>query len=168
MSKTYYRSETAEIQCRVCCKTLLRKNYKDHLKAKNLNEDYTDSTPLGQKKLIISCFSGQTSKKRSNSSVDENTSHEEVIAPTKTQRISLQELEACESLHPVLEDDVIEPDNSPTERNTDESKLNTILEKLSSIPNSNDITVLEKPGETQSQLTRIENRMKSHPEKVAQ
>ena len=42
------------------------------------------------------------------------------------------------------------------------------LHKLSSLPKSNDITVLEKLGEIQNQLTRIENRMKLQPEKVAQ
>ena len=124
----------AEICCRVCCKTLLQKNYKDHLKAKHPKEDYTDNTPLGQKKLDASYFSAQKSKKRSNSSVDKKTSHDEVEAPTKTQRVSLRELEAYNSLNPVLEGNAIEPDHLPTERNSDESQLNITLEKLSNIP----------------------------------
>lgn len=177
MSKTCFRSETAEIQCRVCSKTLLQKNYKDHLKTKHPNQDHTDTTPLGQKKLSTSYFSVQTSKKRSSSSVDGKGSHEEVEAcPAKSQRISLEELEACESLHPVLEDNVAEPHHMPMldesidqiERNSDESELKTILEKLSSIPGSNNTTVLEKLGEIQSQLTRIENKIKPQPEKVPQ
>eukprot|EP00794_Sanderia_malayensis_P014467 gene14467-15971_t len=172
MSKTYFRSEIVEIQCRVCCKTLLQKNYKDHLKAKHPKEDYTNTTPLGQKKLSASYFSVQslqTSTKRSRSSVDKKALHDEVESPTKTQRISLKELEACESLDPVLEGDVIErADQLPTERKNEESTLNTTLEKLSSIPKSTDITVLEKLGEIQNQLTRIEHMMKSRPETVAQ
>eukprot|EP00794_Sanderia_malayensis_P006751 gene6751-7509_t len=135
MSKTYFRSEIVEIQCRVCCKT-------------------------------VQCL--QTSTKRSRSSVDKKALHDEVESSTKTQRISLKELEACESLDPVLEGDVIEPDQLPTERNNDESTLNTTLEKLSSIPKSTDIAVLEKLGEIQNQLTRIKHMMKSQPETVAQ
>jgi hypothetical protein len=56
MSKTSFRSESAETKCRVCCKTLLQKNYKDHIKAKHPQEDHTDTTPFGQRKLTTSFF----------------------------------------------------------------------------------------------------------------
>ena len=102
MSKTFFRSESAEVKCRVCCKTLLQKNYKDHLKAKHPEDNHTDTTPFGQAKLSNSYFN-VTAKKRSScssSSIDkestESESQELAEIPPKTHKIHADEDEEYE------------------------------------------------------------------------
>lgn len=173
MSKTFFRSESAEVKCRVCCKTLLQKNYKDHLKAKHPEDNHTDTTPFGQAKLSNSYFN-VTAKKRSScssSSIDkestESESQELAEIPPKTHKIHADEDEEYEypQSHTALENKKTTPYSTmelqddenaeEIEKENEKSKLDMILEKLSHIPSSNNHIVLGKLEEIQNQLTEL-------------
>ena len=177
MSKTSFRSESAETKCRVCCKTLLQKNYKDHIKTKHPQEDHTDTTPFGQKKLTTSFFKKvETSKKRCSASGSDLQESSSDILP---KRIHIDEGETCDSPIPVdqefqtplystkdIEDESVDWDTGCPGGTGEKTKLDMILEKLSNIPAStNDNIVLTKLDKIQGQLTELQSQNEMRVEK---
>ena len=75
-TKTSFKSETLQVLCRVCRKSVLNKNYKDHLKNMHPNEDHSDLRPHGQTMLDLSSWAIPRNK-RDRSSLD-NESESEV------------------------------------------------------------------------------------------
>ena len=63
MDEHYRRShaKTTDVECRICCKTLLQQNYQTHLKRIHPYEDSNDLRPRDQKTLLS--FFGKPSKK---------------------------------------------------------------------------------------------------------
>ena len=54
MDEHYRRShaKTTDVECRICCKTLLQQNYQTHLKRIHPYEDSNDLRPRDQKTLL--------------------------------------------------------------------------------------------------------------------
>ena len=62
MDEHYRRShaKTTDVECRICCKTLLQQNYQTHLKRIHPYEDSNDLRPRDKKTLLS--FFGKPSK----------------------------------------------------------------------------------------------------------
>ena len=79
LSTKTHQSETRKVVCRVnsCKIQILAKNYRQHLADKHPNEDPTDLSPHGQRKILFFETEKQTLKRRA----EEVPSH--VLAGTK-------------------------------------------------------------------------------------
>ena len=98
MSITSFRSESAEIECRVCCTTLLQKNYKDNIRAKHPQEDHTDTTSFEQRKLSISFFKKvETTKKQS--SGNDLPQSSDILSKTARKSLLHNDVETCKEMH---------------------------------------------------------------------
>ena len=164
MSKTNFRSESTEIKCRVCCKTLLQKNYKDHIRAKHPQEDHTDTTPFGQRRLSTSFFKKVKTTKKRCSGNDLQESSDILPKTAKKSPLHIDEDETCNSSNPVDQEfqspyftKEIESVDRDTGGINEKAKLDLILEKLSNVPAS---TVLKKLDKIQDQLTELQSQMK--------